>query len=256
MNDLPTAIPRGSWVLVTGANCYTGSHVVIELLNRGFHVRGTVRNLEYSKWLLEHPSVKSFADQEKVELVLADTSKPGDFDEAVKGVSAVVHLSNIGEQTPDPNVAFPSAIEAALTVCRSAANEPTIKRFVLASGLWSAVWPRPGDSSTINQETWNEGLVQMAKLPPPYELTRMLVTYLASRVDAEKAVWKFVQDEKLPWVVNSVSPCWTLGDPLHARHYGPMPTQLLQQLYLGKIEALKENTTGKLTWQQNETTRS
>ncbi|WXC67674.1 hypothetical protein SNK03_013490 [Fusarium graminearum] len=243
MNDLPTAIPRGSWVLVTGANCYTGSHVVIELLNRGFHVRGTVRNLEYSKWLLEHPSVRSFADEEKVELVLADTSKPGDFDEAVKGVSAVIHLGNIGEQTPDPNVAFPSAIEAALTVCRSAAKEPNIKRFVLASGFWSAVWPRPGDSSTINHETWNEGLVHMAKLPPPYELTRMLVTYLAARVDAEKAVWKFVQDEKLPWVVNSVSPCWTLGDPLHARHYGPMPTQLLQQLYLGKIEALKENTT-------------
>ncbi|OBS22849.1 hypothetical protein FPOA_09172 [Fusarium poae] len=243
MNDLPTAIPRGSWILVTGANCYTGSHVVIELLNRGFNVRGTVRDLEYSKWLLEHPSVKPFTDQDKVELVLADTSKPGDFDEAVKGVSAVVHLGNIGEHTPDPNVAFSSAIEAALTVCRSAAKEPTIKRFVLASGFWSAVWPRPGDSSTISQDTWNEDLVKMAKLPPPYELTRMLVTYLAARVDAEKAVWKFVQDEKLPWVVNSVSPCWTLGDPLHARHYVPMPTQLLQQLYLGKIDALKDNTT-------------
>lgn len=245
MDDLPTAIPRGSWVLVTGANCYTGSHVVIELLKQGFNVRGTVRDLGYSKWLVEHPSVKSFADQGKVELVLADTSKPGDFDEAVKGVSAVIHIGNISEYTPDPTVAFPSAIEAALTVCRSAAKEPSIKRFVLASGLWSAVWPRPGETTVVGQKTWNEDLVKLAKAPPPYELTRMLIVYLAARVDAEKAVWKFVEDEKLPWEVNSVSPCWTLGDPLDTRHFIPMPTQLLQQLYLGKTDALVDNTTGE-----------
>ncbi|KAF9769133.1 hypothetical protein IL306_013495 [Fusarium sp. DS 682] len=243
MSNLPTAIPRGSWVLVTGANCYTGSHVVIELLKRGFNVRGTVRDLSYSKWLLEHPSVKPHADEGKVELVLANTSKPGDFDDAVKGVSAVIHLANIGDYTPDPNVGFASAIESALTVCRSAAKEPSIKRFVVASGLWSAVWPKPGETKSITQDTWNDDLVKVAQAPPPYELSRILPVCLGARVESEKAVWKFVKDEKLPWEVNSVSPCWILGDPLNARHYGPMPTQLLQQLYLGKTDALTENTT-------------
>ncbi|KAJ4245730.1 hypothetical protein NW762_013854 [Fusarium torreyae] len=245
MSNLPTAIPRGSWVLVTGANCYTGSHVVIELLKEGFNVRGTVRNLEYSQWLLEHPSVKPFAEQGKVELVLADTSKANDFDDAVKGISAVIHLAMIGESSPDPNVAFPSTIEAALTVCRSAAKEPSVKRFVLASGFWSATWPKPGDTSTITEETWNDDLVKVAQAPPPYDLSRMLAVYLGARVESERAVWKYVADNKLPWVVNSVSACWTLGDPLNERHFMPMPTQLLQQLYLGKIDALKENTTGR-----------
>ncbi|KAF4456667.1 hypothetical protein F53441_1223 [Fusarium austroafricanum] len=243
MSNLPTAIPRGSWVLVTGANCYLGSHVVIELLNQGFNVRGTVRDLGYSKWLLDHPSVKPFTEQGRIELVLADTSKPGDFDDAVKGVAAVIHFANIGVYSPDPNIAFPSAIEAALTVCRSAAKEPSVKRFVLAAGLWSAVWPKPGETTTITQDTWNEDLVKMANAPPPYDLSRMLITYLAARVEAEKAVWKFVKDENLPWEVNAVAPCWLLGDPLNARHFGPMPTQLLQQLYLGKTDALMENTT-------------
>ncbi|KAM0288729.1 hypothetical protein ACHAPQ_008174 [Fusarium lateritium] len=243
MSDLPTAIPRGSWVLVTGANCYTGSHVVIELLKQGFNVRGTVRDLSYSQWLLEHPSVESFVKQKRLELVVADTTKPGDFDDAMKGISAVIHLANIAEMSPDPTVAFPSAEEVALTVCRSAAKEPSIQRFVLAAGLWSSVWPKPGDSSTITEDTWNEDLVKLAKAPPPYELSRMLAVYLAARVDAEKAVWKYVKDEKLPWVVNTVAPCWLLGAPLHPRHYGPMPTQLLQQLYLGKTDALTENTT-------------
>ncbi|KAM0543956.1 hypothetical protein ACHAPJ_012051 [Fusarium lateritium] len=243
MSNLPTAIPRGSWVLVTGANCYTGSHVVIELLKQGFNVRGTVRNLEYSQWLLEHPSVKPFAEQGKVGLVLTDTSKANDFDDAVKGTSAVIHLAMIGESSPDPNVAFPSTIEAALTVCRSAAKEPSVKRFVLASGFWSAIWPKPGDTSTITEDTWNDDLVKVAQAPPPYDLSRMLAVYLGARVEAEKAVWKYAADNKLPWVVNSVSACWTLGDPLNERHFMPMPTQLLQQLYLGKTDALKENTT-------------
>ncbi|EWG55413.1 hypothetical protein FVEG_13416 [Fusarium verticillioides 7600] len=243
MSNLPTAIPRSSWVLVTGANCYTGSHVVIELLKQGFKVRGTVRDLSYSKWLLEHPAVKPHADEGKVELVVANTSKPGDFDEAVKGVSAVIHLANIGDYTPDPNVGFASAIEAALTVCRSAAKEASVKRFVVAGGLWTSVWPKPGETKTVGQDTWNDDLVKVAQAPPPYELSRILPVYLGARVEAEKAVWKFVKDENVPWEVNSVNPCWILGDPLDARHYGPMPTQLLQQLYLGKIEALKDNTT-------------
>ncbi|KAF4473301.1 NADPH-dependent aldehyde reductase [Fusarium agapanthi] len=243
MSNLPTAIPRGSWVLVTGANCYTGSHVVIELLKQGFKVRGTVRDLSYSKWLLEHPAVKPHADERNVELVVANTSKPGDFDEAVKDVTAIIHLANIGDHTSDPNVGFALAIEAALTVCRSAAKEASVKRFVMAAGLWSSVWPKPGDTKTIGQDTWNDDLVKVAQAPPPYELSRMLPVYLGARVEAEKAVWKFAKDENVPWEVNVVSPCWTLGDPLDARHYGPMPTQLLQQLYLGKTDALKENTT-------------
>lgn len=206
-------------------------------------MRGTVRDLSYSKWLLEHPAVKPHADEGKVELVVANTSKPGDFDEAVKGVSAIIHLANIGDYTPDPNVGFASAIEAALTVCRSAAKEASVKRFVVAAGLWSSVWPKPGETKTVGQDTWNDDLVKVAQAPPPYELSRILPVYLGARVEAEKAVWKFAKDENVPWELNSVSPCWILGDPLDARHYGPMPTQLLQQLYLGKTDALKDNTT-------------
>ncbi|EEU49027.1 uncharacterized protein NECHADRAFT_103289 [Fusarium vanettenii 77-13-4] len=239
MSESPTAIPQGSWVLVTGANGYSGSHVVMELLKQGFNVRGTVRNLEYSQWLLDHPSVKPFVDQGRVELVLADTSKPDDFDEAVKGVAAVIHLAIVSDISPDPDTAIPATVEAALTVCRAAAKAPSVKRFVFSSTFWAAVMPVPGDSSTItNLETWNEGMVEAARAPPPYEWSRMLPVFLASKVEAEKAVWKYVEENELPWVVNSVSPCWIMGDPLHERHLLPLPMQLLQQLYLGKTDAM------------------
>ncbi|KAF4472550.1 Aldehyde reductase 2 [Fusarium albosuccineum] len=244
MGESTTAIPQGSWVLVTGANGYTGSHVVIELLKQGFNVRGTVRNLEYSQWLLDHPSVKPFVDQgRRIELVLADTSKPNDFDDAVKGVSAVIHLAVFSDISPDPNVTIPATVESALTVCRAAAKAASVERFVFSSTFWSAAMPVPGDTSTItNLDTWNEESVKAAWAPPPYEWSRMLPVFMAAKVEAEKAVWKYVADNELPWVVNAVSPCWIMGDPLHERHLLPLPIQLLQQLYLGKKEALLETS--------------
>ncbi|KAF5583191.1 NADPH-dependent aldehyde reductase [Fusarium pseudoanthophilum] len=240
MSDHPTAIPKGSWVLVTAANGHTGSHIVFELLKRDFKVRGTVRDLKSSQWLLEDDFVSKYAERGQIELVVADTTKPHDFDRAVQGVAAVIHVAVIGDLVPDPNVAIPATIESALSVCRSAAKEPSVKRFVFTSTFWAATFPVPGVSDTItNLDTWNDAAIQAAWAPPPYESDRILPVYFAAKVGAEKAVWKFVKHEKLPWVVNSVSPCVILGDLRDDKHLRSVPPQLIEQLYLGNIEKLQ-----------------
>jgi nucleoside-diphosphate-sugar epimerase len=45
------AVPKGSVVLVTGANGFLGSHVAKQFLEYGYKVRGTVRNPEKESWL-------------------------------------------------------------------------------------------------------------------------------------------------------------------------------------------------------------
>ncbi|KAF5677674.1 NADPH-dependent aldehyde reductase [Fusarium denticulatum] len=240
MSDHPTAIPKGSWVLVTAANGYTGSHIVFELLKRDFKVRGTVRDLQSSQWLLEDDFVSKYAERGHIELVVADTAKPHDFDRTVQGVAAVIHVAVIGDLVPDPNVAIPATIESALSVCRSAAKELSVKRFVFTSTFWAATFPAPGVSDTItNLDTWNDAAIQASWAPPPYESDRILPVYFAAKVEAEKSVWKFVKDEKLPWVVNSVSPCVILGDPRDDKHLRSVPPQLIEQLYLGNTEKLQ-----------------
>ncbi|KAI1025536.1 hypothetical protein LB503_006655 [Fusarium chuoi] len=240
MSEHLTAIPKGSWVLVTAANGHTGSHIVFELLKRDFKVRGTVRDLESSQWLLEDKFVSKYAERGHIELVVADTTKPHDFDRAVQGVAAVIHVAVIGDLVPDPNVAIPATIESALSVCRSAAKEPSVKRFVFTSTFWAATFPVPGVSDTItNLDTWNDAAIQAAWAPPPYESDRILPVYFAAKVEAEKAIWKFVKDEKLPWVFNSVSPCVILGDLRDDKHLRSVPPQLVEQLYLGNIEKLQ-----------------
>lgn len=240
MIDNVTAIPQGSWVLVTAANGHTGSHIVMELLKRGFKVRGTVRDLESSQWLLNDEFVSPYAKRGDLELAVADTSVPNAFDHVIKGVSAVIHVSIISDLVADPNVAIPATIEAALTVCRSAARESSVKRFIFTSTFWAATFPAPGVSDTItNLDTWNEVALQAAWAPPPYEADRIIPVYCASKAEAEKAVWKFVKDERLPWVINSVSPCVILGDIKVDKHLRSVPPQLFEQLYLGNTAALQ-----------------
>lgn len=74
-------LPSGSLVLVTGVNGYIGSHVVDQLLERGYRVRGTVRDAAKAAWAQEFFDTRHGSG--KFELVsVPDTSKP----EAIKAV--------------------------------------------------------------------------------------------------------------------------------------------------------------------------
>lgn len=79
------ALPKGSTILVTGANGYLGSHVADSALQFGYKVRAAVRNPDKSSWLVEYAEKKygkGVLDLTKV----ADMAVEGAYDEAVKGV--------------------------------------------------------------------------------------------------------------------------------------------------------------------------
>lgn len=78
-------IPKGSTVLVTGANGYIGSHVVDQLLLAGYKVRGTVRDATKAKWahdLFE----KRYGPGKFESVVVPDMTVDGAYDEAAKGM--------------------------------------------------------------------------------------------------------------------------------------------------------------------------
>lgn len=81
---MTTAISKGDLVLVTGANGYIASHIVKELLEHGYRVRGTVRDAKKAEWMkqLFHP--KHGEDAFEV-VVVKDMAAEGAFDEAMEG---------------------------------------------------------------------------------------------------------------------------------------------------------------------------
>jgi nucleoside-diphosphate-sugar epimerase len=83
LND--AVIPSGSTILVTGVNGFVGSHVANDLLDHGYKVRGTVRDIHRHSWLMEMFN-KRYGDGRFELVVVKDMAKASAFDDAVKGL--------------------------------------------------------------------------------------------------------------------------------------------------------------------------
>jgi nucleoside-diphosphate-sugar epimerase len=85
---MPTVIVRpGATVFVTGINGLIGSHIVDQLLKRGYNVRGAVRGAKKHKYLTEYFNAKY--EEERLELVdVPDMTVEGCYDDVVDGESA------------------------------------------------------------------------------------------------------------------------------------------------------------------------
>jgi nucleoside-diphosphate-sugar epimerase len=218
MAEITAAIPKGSLVLITGLTGYIATHVAQELFSRGYKVRGTVRDLSKASWLKDDLFSAENAAGNLELIQVPDLGAPNAFNAAIKGVAAIAHIATVSNWNPDPNQVIPQTVSGVVSLLRAAAAEPSVKRIVFTSSSGAAMMPVPGASGHVGRDTWNDAAVQAAWAPPPYDATRGMITYLASKVEAEKAAWKFIQDEKPNFVLNVVSPFTTLGAMLHPSH--------------------------------------
>ena len=84
-NGKPPVIPPGSTVLVTGANGYIASHVADQLIQAGYLVRGTSRDVAKTVWMTDLFDNKY--GKGKFEAVeVKDMAESGAFDDACKGM--------------------------------------------------------------------------------------------------------------------------------------------------------------------------
>lgn len=94
------AIPKGSLILVTGANSYIGSHIIDLLLELGYNVRGTVRSPK--PWLNELFE-KKFGNNRFETAIIPVLEKEGALDDTMSGVSGIVHVVSRGTGAYDIN---------------------------------------------------------------------------------------------------------------------------------------------------------
>ncbi|KAF2172123.1 hypothetical protein M409DRAFT_62921 [Zasmidium cellare ATCC 36951] len=210
-------LPKGSTILVTGANGLIGSHCANQALQHGYKVRGTTRSLEKNKWLVETFEKKYGKDA--FELVeVKDMQHAGAFDKAVEGCSAVIHVATVITFDPDPENVIPPTLAGTREILKSAAKTPSVKRVVYtsSSGALQTTTDKP---ITVTQDTWNDEAVRLvqdptlfATLPDP---VKSVTTYCASKTLAEKACFEFVEQEKPHFVLNTVAPNMNIGPTIH-----------------------------------------
>lgn len=89
MSDVKDTIPRGSKILVTGANGFIGSHVVDQLLSLGYLVRGTIRKPK--PWLNELFDRK-YGKGKFETCIVSDLTSGIEWEGAIKEVAGIIHV--------------------------------------------------------------------------------------------------------------------------------------------------------------------
>jgi nucleoside-diphosphate-sugar epimerase len=113
---------------------------------------------------------------------------------------------------PDPFKVIPLVLSGVKNTLTAAARTPSVKRFVYTSSSAAATAPIANKKFHIDASTWNDADVEAAWAPPPYTgHERRLAVYAASKTLAEKECWRFMQEEKPAFVLNTVLPNCNIG---------------------------------------------
>ncbi|RMX90014.1 hypothetical protein D0869_00441 [Hortaea werneckii] len=212
MEDAPVhsimsaTIPKGSTVLVTGVTGFIASHVADQLLQAGYHVRGTSRSKDKADWMVQLFSSKYGENRFEVYEVpdmMADTA----FDESVKGVAGIAHLASILSFSNNPDEVIPPTVKGTLNILKSASKEPSIKSVVYTSSSTAVLLPEANKEIAVTKDTWNQKAIDMAYQPDP----NGYVVYGASKTMAEKAFWEAIEQTKPPFQTSAVLPNTNFG---------------------------------------------
>ena len=174
-----TAPPKSDLVAVTGASGFIALHCIRQLLEHGFAVRGTLRDLskerQVREWLAPLP------DGAELSFVEADLTHDEGWPDVVSGVRYLMHVASPVPKAPpkDEEDIIEPAREGTLRALR-AATVAGVRRVVLTSSAAAVMsgydWT---DERVFDEDDWSD-------------LSGGMGAYERSKTLAERAAWDFV----------------------------------------------------------------
>ncbi|KRA95659.1 hypothetical protein ASD83_18615 [Devosia sp. Root685] len=141
-------------VLVTGISGFLGGHVALQLLNSGYTVRGSVRNLDKAAKVRETLAMAG-ADVTRLEFVALDLLADNGWDEAMAGVRYLQHTASpfVLETPKDPDELIRPAVEGTRRAIR-AALAAGVERVVLTSSIAAIQYGHEDYSRVLTEADW------------------------------------------------------------------------------------------------------
>ena len=192
-----------SRVLVTGGTGFIAQHCILALLEAGYQIRTTVRDLARQGEVLAQLRAADAEPGERLSFALADLGSDHGWMDAAAGCAYVLHSASptpTGTQTSEDDWIRP-AVDGNLRVLR-AARDAGVKRVVLTSAF-GAICAGHGDMDRPFDETdWSD---LTASDIWPYQKAKTL---------SERAAWEFMVREGQGLELSVVNPTAVLGPVL------------------------------------------
>lgn len=187
-------------VLVTGATGFIAAEIVKQLLEDGYRVRGTTRDVEAARRKGELTSLDGA--NERLELVAADLDQTGAFTGPMAGCEYVMHVASpftLDVEDPQRDLVHP-AVDGTISILESAAATSTVKRVVVTSSF-AAISNGPRDE-TYDESDWNT------------TSTLERGPYAYSKTMAERAAWDFMESGECHFDLVVINPTGVIGPSL------------------------------------------
>ncbi len=193
-------------VLVTGASGFIAKHIVLQLLQAGHTVIGSVRSPKRQVEIRQAvaPHMPDTDWQNRLLFVTLDLGAEDGWTNAMKGVDVLMHTASpfpLAQPENEDDLIRP-AVDGTLRALR-AAQANGIDRVILTSSAVAVMQGNlPPGQTTYDETNWSQ-------LDHP-----TLNPYGRSKTLAERAAWDFVRDEAPQINLTTINPVLVLGPPL------------------------------------------
>ncbi len=200
-------------ILLTGASGFIAGHCIIDMLNHGYSVRGTVRDVSRGDRLKAF--LANHTDHiDRLEFAAADLTDADSWLAAAEGCDGILHVASPVPvvQPKNADEVIRPAREGTLNVL-AAAKHHGISRVVLTSST-AAVMSSNRTSGDYTEDDWTD--LGRTDLSP----------YVQSKTIAERAAWDFVADNG-GLTLSTVNPGLVLGPALESDYGSSLESLVL-----------------------------
>jgi dihydroflavonol-4-reductase len=215
-------MPSTKPILVTGASGFVALHTIIQLLQQGYKVRGTLRTL--SREIEVRGIIGKYVEvKESLEIVSADLLQDSGWDKIVQGCESILHVASpfpLLEPSNEDELIVP-AVQGTQRVLR-AAHDAKIKRIVIVSSVAAISSGHNGENRTFDENDWSV-------------VEKNIGAYAKSKTLAEREAWNFINGAKNTNKMEmvAINPPLILG-PLPNKDL-PTSAEMISTLMLGQV---------------------
>ncbi len=209
-------------VLVTGASGYIALHCILELLKKGYRVKGSLRDLDREDEVRN--SFGSKFNNNNLEFCKLNLLSDEGWDDAASDCDYLFHIASpcFVKEPKDEKELITPALEGTLRALK-AAHKSKVKKVVLTSSMGAIAYGH--NKSICNSNDWTD-------------TSKDVGAYIKSKTIAEKAAWDFVNNQTdKSFAMTTINPGMVFG-PLLSNDTDGISASLITKMITGKFPAL------------------